>query len=94
MNLQFIQITGILAMVGALIYAIGDVLLLAGKVSLDDYPKLKMYIKLLSGTERMVTFSPNRLMWGALLGVFATPFVLAGFWQVYKGLQGANQTVV
>ncbi len=94
MDFQFMQITGIIAMLGAFIYAVGDVLLLAGKVSLDDYPKLKMYIKLLSGTERMVTFSPNRLMWGALLGVFATPFVLAGFWQVCQGLQGANQTMV
>lgn len=91
MSLQAIQITGILAMLGAFIYATGDVLLLAGKVSLDDYPKLKMYIKLLSGAERMVTFSPNRLMWGALLGVFATPFVLVGFWQIHQGLQGANQ---
>lgn len=92
MPLQFIQIAGILAIAGAFIYAIGDVLLLAGKVSLDDYPKLKMYIKLLSGAERMVAFSPNRLMWGALLGVFATPLVLAGFWQVHQGLLVANQT--
>jgi hypothetical protein len=33
------------------------------------------------------------MIWGALLGVFATPLVLAGFWQVYKGLNGANESL-
>jgi len=45
---------------------------------------------LLSDAEKMVVLPPNRMIWGALLGVFATPLVLAGFWQVYKGLNGAN----
>lgn len=90
---QFVQTAGILAILGSLIYAIGDVLLLAGKASLDDYPKLKIYAKLLSSAERMVALSPGRLMFGALLGVFATPLILAGFWQVYQGLQGSNQTL-
>jgi hypothetical protein len=82
--------TGIMALVGAFLYAIGDVLLLAGKASLDDYPKLKPFAKLLSDAERMVALTPNRMIWGALLGVFATPLVLLGFWQVYQGL-GATQ---
>jgi hypothetical protein len=34
----------------------------------------------------MVIFPPRRLIWGALLGVFSTPLILAGFWQVYQGL--------
>jgi hypothetical protein len=33
------------------------------------------------------------MIWGALIGVFATPLVLAGFWQVYTGLDGANETL-
>ena len=70
-----------------MLYAIGDVLLLASKVSLDDYPKLKPFAKLLSDAEKMVVLSPNRMIWGALLGVFATPLVLAGFWQVYQGIE-------
>jgi hypothetical protein len=70
------------------------VLLLASKASLEDYPKLKPYAKLLSDAERMVVLSPNRLLWGALMGVFATPLVLAGFWQVYQGLRGANASLV
>ena len=89
-----LRVTGLLALLGALLYAIGDVLLLASKVSLDDYPKLKPFAKLLSDAEKMVVLSPNRMIWGALLGVFATPLVLAGFWQVYQGLGGANASAV
>ena len=85
-----LRIAGLLALVGAFLYAIGDVLLLASKVKLDDYPKLKPFAKLLSDAERMVVLPPNRLIWGALIGVFATPLVLVGFWQVYQGLDGAD----
>lgn len=89
-----LRITGLLALLGAFLYAVGDVLLLASKVSLDDYPRLKPFAKLLSDAERMVALSPNRMIWGALLGVFATPLVVAGFWQVYQGLGGANASAV
>jgi hypothetical protein len=68
--------------------------LLASKVNLDDYPKLKPFAKLLSDAEKMVVLSPNRMIWGALLGVFATPLVAVGFWQIYQGLSGANATAV
>jgi hypothetical protein len=88
-----LRITGLLALAGAFLYAIGDVLLLASKASFDNYPRLKPFAKLLSDAEKMVVLSPNRMIWGALLGVFATPLVLAGFWQVYKGLNGANESL-
>ena len=89
-----LRITGLLALLGAFLYAIGDVLLLASKVNLDDYPKLKPFAKLLSDAEKMVVLSPNRMIWGALLGVFATPLVAVGFWQIYQGLSGANASAV
>src|SRR3990172_4776693 len=88
-----LRITGLLALAGALLYAIGDVLLLASKASLDNYPRLKPFAKLLSDSEKMVVLSPDRMIWGALLGVFATPLVLAGFWQVYHGLNGADESL-
>jgi hypothetical protein len=91
--LPSLRITGLLALIGAFLYAIGDVLLLASKASLDHYPKLKPFAKLLSDAEKMVVLSPNRMIWGALIGVFATPLILAGFWQVYQGLNGADQTL-
>ena len=91
--LTSLRITGLLALMGALLYAIGDVLLLASKVSLDHYPKLKPFARLLSDAEKMVVLPPNRMIWGALIGVFATPLILAGFWQVYQGLNGANASL-
>jgi len=94
METQFLRITGLIAFIGAFLYAIGDVLLLASKVSLDDYPKLKPFAKLLSDAEKMVVLSPQRIMWGALLGVFATPLVLLGYWQVYQGLGATNDWAV
>ena len=94
MNTTGIHITGLLALLGATLYAIGDVLLLASKASLDDYPKLKPFAKLLSDAEKMVVLSPKRLMGGALIGVFSTPLVLLGFWQVYQGLGGGNDWAV
>ena len=89
-----LRITGLLALLGAFLYATGDVLLLASKVNLNDYPKLKPFAKLLSDAEKMVVLSPNRMIWGALLGVFATPLVAVGFWQIYQGLSGANASAV
>ena len=89
-----LRITGLIALNGALLYAIGDVLLLASKINLDDYPKLKPFAKLLDDAEKMVVLSPKRMAWGALLGVFATPLVMAGYWQVYHGLTGADPLFV
>jgi hypothetical protein len=88
-----LRITGLLALVGAFLYAIGDVLLLASKASLENYPKLQPFSKLLSDAEKMVVLPANRMIWGALIGVFATPLILAGFWQVYQGLTGANESL-
>ena len=91
---SLLRITGLIALTGTLLYAIGDVLLLASKVNLDEYPKLKPFLKLLDDAEKMVVLSPQRMTWGALLGVFGTPLVLAGYWQIYQGLTGANGSLV
>ncbi|MCC7118780.1 MAG: hypothetical protein IT310_09665 [Anaerolineales bacterium] len=88
-----LRITGLLGFLGAFMYAIGDVLLLANKINKDDYPKLKPFAKLLSGAEIMATLPPNRMIWGALLGVFATPLYVVGYWHIYQGLGGANASV-
>jgi len=94
METTALHITGLLALLGTFLYAIGDVLLLAGKASLDDHPRLKPFAKLLSDSEKMVVLPANRMIWGALLGVFATPLVVTGYWLVYQGLGGAKDWVV
>ena len=93
---QFInslRIAGSLALLVAFLYAIGDVLLLASTASFENYPRLKPFAKLLSDAEKMIVLPPNRLILGALLGVFATPLVIVGYWQVYQGLRGANTSL-
>lgn len=85
-----IQVAGLLAILGALLYAIGDIQLLAVKVNLADYPRLQPHAKLLSGMEKMVALPLQRLVKGGLLGVFAAPLLLAGYWQVYQGLLPAG----
>lgn len=90
MELLPFNLLGILAFVGATVYAVGDVLLLASKVNIDQYPKLKPFAKLLSDAEKMIVLSPTRLIWGALIGVFSTPLILLGFWHAYQGLSGVD----
>ncbi len=85
-----ISVCGILSIFGAIIYAVGDVFLLAGKARIEDYPKLKAHAKLLSDAEKMVALPTWRLLWGGLLGVFATPLILAAFAQIFVGLSPAG----
>lgn len=84
------QLAGLAAMLGALLYAIGDVLLLAGRAEPARHPNLQPHARLLSGTERMAELSWPRLMWGGLLGVFATPLLLGSLWLLYAGLAPAG----
>ena len=86
-----IQITGLLAILGTILYALGDTFLLANKVDINQYPKLVPFKKLLSDAEKFVSIPSEKMLSGALLGVFATPLVIAGFWHVYQGLSGANE---
>lgn len=88
-----LQLTGLLAILGAFLYATGDVMLLASRVNLDEYPKLKHFAKLLSDAERMAALSPARMMGGALIGVFSTPLILAGFWLTYQGLAASGSAL-
>lgn len=88
-----LQLTGLLAILGAFLYATGDVMLLASRVNLDEYPKLKPFAKLLSDAERMAALSPARMMGGALIGVFSTPLILAGFWLTYQGLTASGSAL-
>jgi hypothetical protein len=94
--LTSLRITGLLALLGALLYAIGDVLLLASKASLDHYPKLKPFAKLLSDAEKMVVLPPNRMIWGALLGAFVhgTFYYMGEYIQALNKVEDSSQSVI
>lgn len=93
-----LHICGILAIVGSLLYAIGDILLLAPAVGTtrqsrelvidtDAVPQLRRRVFLFNVLNQLGT---RRLMLGALVGVLATPLVLVGMWMMYQGLQPAG----
>jgi hypothetical protein len=89
-DLLELRIAGLLAMAGAVLYILGDVLLLAVKASPERHPNLASHAKLLGGSERMAELATRRIVPGGLLGVFATPLVLFGWWQLYRGLELAG----
>lgn len=75
---------GLIGMVAALGGFVADVLLLyvpSGGYENWDY-QFFMHI------------SENRIWWGVLLGVFAIPFELFGFWQVYQAIQPSGKRYV
>ncbi|KYF72827.1 hypothetical protein BE11_14120 [Sorangium cellulosum] len=95
--LPFVRISGLFAALGSLIYAVGDVFLLAPKVGptrgvplpIDTVarPELRRRAALLAN---LSILPPRRLLWGGLLGVFAAPLVLAGVYPIYQGLRPAG----
>lgn len=96
--LSAVHLSGIIAILGAGLYALGDVLLLATKVGavlnappatvdLTAYPRLQRRAELIS---RLGILPWWRVAWGGLLGVFAAPLTLAGVWQVFQGLRPAG----
>ena len=88
--LTLVHLSGLFAIVGTLSYAIGDVLMLAVKADITNYPNLQPHAKLLSGTEKLVALPWWRLAWGGLVGVLATPLLVAGLWHLYYGLVPAG----
>lgn len=96
---NFVRLSGLVGITGACLYAIGDVLLLAGKVGATNestapkidmsiYPQFRRRARAFDLLARMPWW---RLVWGGLLGVFATPLTLVSLWQVYYGLSPAGR---
>ena len=91
-------IAGLAGVIGSLIYAVGDVFLLAGhvgpsqdsrplRIDTERFPEFKRRVPLF---ETLAKLSSRRLAWGGLLGVFAAPLNLAGIWQVAEALKPAG----
>lgn len=86
-----LRLAGVLAMVGALLYIVGDSLLLAVKPAPEPHPRLAEHASLVGGMARLAELDPGRIVPGGLLGVFATPFVMLGWWQLAQGLAPAGE---
>lgn len=94
------QLAGLTAMVGSLAYAVGDMLMLAPRVGRREARVNPFDFSSLPGLTRraelfatLVGMPSSRLELGAMLGVFATPLVLAGIWLVHQALVPAGAGV-
>ncbi|NLF65710.1 MAG: hypothetical protein GX579_14035 [Chloroflexi bacterium] len=98
-TLAVIQLTGWLAALGAALYAVSDVLLLAHHVgprgpAPDAEPEqLEPFsVSPFSAGDliKLGALPASRVAWGGLLGVLSTPLLLAGAWAMYQALRPAG----
>jgi hypothetical protein len=75
-----LRVAGVVAMLGALLYAVGDSLLLAVESPAGEHPRLAAHAKRLGDMARLAALDPRRIAPGGLVGVLATPLVMAGWW--------------
>lgn len=94
-----IQLAGIIAAVGALLYAMSDVFLLAYEVGPRAAPPpateadLAPYAQAPFSADDLLNLAAlpaSRLAWGGLLGVLATPLLMAGLWPMSHALRPAG----
>lgn len=90
---MLIRISGLAAILGTILYAVSDVLLVGVSADLADHPGLRPHAALLGKMVKLVAVPKWRLAWGGLLGIFAAPLTVAGFWQMYRGLLRAGKVV-
>jgi len=93
-----VHVAGIVTLVGAVLYAWADVLLLAHHVgprieipstAVDFYAseRWKRRANMLTCSSKLPW---RRLVWGGLLGVCMTPLVMSGSWVLYQALKPAG----
>lgn len=93
------RLLAILAATGSLLYAISDVLLLAYEVGPREpapdsaeagFVPYVLRPSMAGRWAQLASLPARRLAWGGLLGVLATPLVLAGLWPLYHALRPAG----
>ena len=93
-----VHVAGIVTLIGAVLYAVADVLLLAHHigprqpipptaVDFETSERWKRRANLLIGLSRLPW---NRLVWGGMLGVCMTPLVMTGAWVLHHALAPAG----
>jgi hypothetical protein len=91
-----LKAAGIAGMVGAVLWSIGDVLIVGGTANPADYPLLSnTYASRISfgALPLMLGLPEQRLALGALLNNLAIPLYLAGSWHLYRGARPAGRAL-
>ncbi|MBA4752661.1 MAG: hypothetical protein H2055_10615 [Sphingopyxis sp.] len=92
-RLWLLRLCGIAGVIGAILWIIGDALIIGAKASQDDYPLiLKTYSDRIQfdGVALMLPSSEARLAAGALVADVGIVFYLAGCWHLLEGLRPAQ----
>lgn len=92
-RLRLLRLCGLAGVIGALLWTLGDALIIGAKSSPDDYPLiLKTYADRIQfgGVALMLPSSEARLAAGALVADAGIVFYLAGCWHLLEGLRPAR----
>ncbi|AMK23167.1 MULTISPECIES: DUF6796 family protein [Sphingomonadaceae] len=92
-SLRWLRLAGIAGIVGAILWTLGDALIVGGKAAAADYPLLfQTYAHQIEPdlAAAMVSSSETRLAAGALVADIGIVFYLAGSWHLFRGLLPAG----
>lgn len=92
-----VRLSGIAGIIGAILWTLGDALIIGAKADVSDYPLiLDIYADRISfgGAAMMLPSSEPRLAAGALVADIGIVFYLAGCWHLLQGLRPAGGWLV
>jgi hypothetical protein len=89
-QMRLLRLSGIAGILGALGWIAGDILIVGDLASSKDYPLLlgnyadRLEVDL---AQHLLAISSRRLIAGALVAVFTTPFYLVACWHLWQGVK-------
>ncbi|MEU0488812.1 DUF6796 family protein [Nocardiopsis sp. NPDC006139] len=92
--LRWLRLTGVAGVIGAIMWILGDVLLIGATASVADYPLVLDTYADRVDTEKaamMLPSSETRLAAGVLVANVSVVFYLAGTWHLFRGLLPAGR---
>lgn len=93
-SLRWLRLAGIAGVVGAILWTLGDALIIGARANPADYPLLfQAYADRIEAdmAVMMVSSSEARLASGALVADIGIVFYLAGSWHLFRGLAPAGR---
>lgn len=93
-ELRWLRLAGIAGVIGAILWTLGDVLIIGAKAQPSDYPLLlETYAGRIETdmAAMMLPSSERRLAAGALVADIGIIFYLAGCWHLFRGLLPAGR---
>lgn len=93
-SLQWLRLAGIAGIIGAILWTLGDALIVGGAAQAADYPLLFQTYAGRIDTDMaavMLSSSQTRLASGALVADVGIVFYLAGSWHLFRGVLPAGR---